>query len=339
MTAELEVPEVLGCGALPAGCATVIEFDFDQKRDSPISLDDVPVALERGHFVWIDVKGAPRSALQRLLIGVAQLEESALEPLLEEEVVTQHARFERALHLSMCAFPRRGTFELTRVDLMLCEQLLVTSREGPVQFLDALRKNYRLDFVSFAKTPSFLLYEIWEHLLDSYLAAQKSLEERVEQVQEELRSPRVDDEVFRKVSDLSADLLRFRKVLLPARTALSDLSTRHSLVVSDVTQRYLANLAAPLDHILSDLLVDAELLSESLNLYMSLVAHRTNDVMKRLTAVSVIFMPLTFLVGVYGMNFEVFPELRWHYGYAYFWAFAAVMVAVLLLMMRRGRLI
>ena len=73
------------------------------------------------------------------------------------------------------------------------------------------------------------------------------------------------------------------------------------------------------------MLVDRDILSEALNLHMSMVSHRTNEVMKKLTVVSVVFLPLTFLVGVYGMNFEIFPELKWRFGYVYFWG---VVVAV-----------
>ena len=97
-------------------------------------------------------------------------------------------------------------------------------------------------------------------------------------------------------------------MLLPTRATLADLSTRRTLVLSETTQRFLGNMVGSVDHILQDMLVDRDILSESLNLYMSMVGHRTNKVMKKLTAVSVIFMPLTFLVGVYGMNFEIFPS-------------------------------
>jgi magnesium transporter len=72
---------------------------------------------------------------------------------------------------------------------------------------------------------------------------------------------------------------------------------------------------------------------------MSLVSHRTNEVMKRLTVVSVVFLPLTFLCGVYGMNFERLPELQWRFGYLYFWALVAAIVLGLLALMRRSKLI
>jgi magnesium transporter len=324
---------------LSLGSATVIEFDFEGRRDASISLTEAAAAVAKGHFVWIDLVGGAPELVRSVLVQFSGCEPALVESLLKEEPITQHARFERALHVSLCALPRASSFELARVDLVLSERALVTVRRGRIEFLDALHKTYRLDFVSFAKTPSFLLFEIWDLLLDSYLAAQKSLEERVEAVQDELRAADVSDDVFTRVSALSADLLRFRKVLLPARTVLSDLAARRSLVVSEVTQRHLGNLSGSIEHILGDVLVDAELLSESLNLYMSLVTHRSNQVMKRLTAVSVIFMPLTFIVGIYGMNFDVFPELHWTYGYAYFWLLVVALVAALLVMMRRARLI
>jgi magnesium transporter len=164
------------------------------------------------------------------------------------------------------------------------------------------------------------------------------MEERVEQLQNELSADEVDDSVFAQISALGADLLHFRKILLPARSVLSDLSTRKSLFISEATQSFLANMVGTVEHVLQDLLVDREILSESLNLYMSLVSHRTNLVMKKLTVVSVVFLPLTFLVGVYGMNFDVLPELRWRYGYALFWAAVVSIVALLALLMKKARL-
>src|SRR4029079_4913306 len=107
--------------------------------------------------------------------------------------------------------------------------------------------------------------------------------------------------------------------LLPARTVLHDLGTRRTLFLSETTQQFLLNLVGTVEHVLQEVLVDREILSEALDLHMSLVAHRTNKVMNRLTVVSVIFLPLTFLCGVYGMNFHNVPELEWRYGYALFW--------------------
>jgi magnesium transporter len=118
---------------------------------------------------------------------------------------------------------------------------------------------------------------------------------------------------------------------------LSELSSRKTLFISEATQPFLANMAGTIERVLQDLLVDRDILSESLNLYMSRTSHRTNLVMSKLTFVSVIFLPLTFLCGVYGMNFDVLPELHWKYGYLLFWMLVLVIVGGLVAFMRKNR--
>jgi magnesium transporter len=93
------------------------------------------------------------------------------------------------------------------------------------------------------------------------------------------------------------------------------------------------------ERVLQDVLVDRDILSDALNSHMSLVAHRTNKVMGKLTVVSVIFLPLTFLCGVYGMNFDVLPELHWEWAYAGFWGVVIAIVIALVLVMRRAKLL
>jgi len=140
-------------------------------------------------------------------------------------------------------------------------------------------------------------------------------------------------------SELGADLLHLRKVVLPARAVLTDLSTRKSPFVSEATQPYLGNMVGTIERVLQDVLVDRDILSGALNNYMSLAAHKTSRTMSRLTVVSIIFLPWTFLCGVYGMNFDVLPELHWEHGYLYFWSTAGLVVLGLLWLMKRNKLL
>ena len=132
-----------------------------------------------------------------------------------------------------------------------------------------------------------------------------------------------------------ADLLTLRRTMVAAREVLSELATRRSPVVAASTMPFLQTLVAALDRLVADLAVEREILAETLNLYIGLVGHRTNQVVNRLTILSFVFLPLTFLCGVYGMNFRVLPELEWRYGYLTFWIVAALIVATTLTYMRR----
>jgi magnesium transporter len=275
-----------------------------------------------------------------LIESLGVIDQATIDSALKNEPSTQHARFDDYIHLVVSGCRQRGgKFDLERVDVVIAEKFFLTVHKGPVAFLSAVRRDYRSDFLRFARSPSFLVYELWDHLIENYLSVQKVMEERVEHLQHELSSGVVDDAVFARISELGADLLHFRKVLLPARSVLTDLSSRRSLFISEATQPFLSNMVGTLEHVLQDLLVDRDILSESLNLYMSVVSHRTNKVMNRLTVVSVVFLPLTFLCGVYGMNFDVLPELHWSRGYLYFWLVVLVIALGLIGLMRRAKLL
>lgn len=326
---------------MTVGCAVaVVELDFERRQEAAISVRDAAASIAKGRFIWIDLDAGDAEEARRLVAGLGLVSEDVIELALRDEPSTQYGRHAARSPTPRGAGSRRGgDFDLQRVSVTLGEQFMLTIHRGPVQFLDGVRQDYRSDFVRFAKSPSFLLYEIWDRLIANYLDVQAVMGTRVEALQDELRREHVAEDVFARVSALGADLLHFRKLLLPARATLTDLSTRRSLVLGEVTQRFLGNLVGSVDHLLQDMLVDRDILTEALNLHMSMVSHRTNQVMRKLTVVSVVFLPLTFLVGVYGMNFEILPELRWRYGYIYFWALVIGAVGTLLHLLRRSRLL
>jgi magnesium transporter len=318
---------------------SIVEMDFKSKQHRKLSLSEISASMDAGNFVWIDVDIAQGEAACKLLTSLNLCDPEIVEDAMSREPATQIARYDDYIHLVLSGCRLSGhKFDLERVDAMLGERYLLTLHKGAPVFLEAVRKSYMTDFVRFAQSPSFLLYELWDHLIDNYLAVHKKFEERVEQVQAQLVGD-VDDRVFGDASELGADLLHLRKVVLPARAVLTDLSTRKSPFVSEATQPYLSNMVGTVERVLQDVLVDRDILAGSLNNYMSLVAHKTNQVMSKLTVVSIIFLPLTFLCGVYGMNFDLIPELHWKHGYFGFWAIAIVLVGGLLWGMRRNKLL
>jgi magnesium transporter len=316
-----------------------VAFDFKEKTDEALPRERLCEAGDR--FLWIDVQVDPArsEAAADWLKALGVMEETLVNDALRHEPTNHLARFEHYLHLVLAACHMNDhEFTLGRTDCFIGERWLLTLHKGPVEFLERVRKDYHQDFVRFAQSPSFLIYEIWDHLTEHYVAVQKHFEDRVEILQRELIHD-IDDEVFTQVSQVGAHLLYFRKILLPARTVLAELSTRRTVFVSEATQPFLANMIGTIDRVLGDALVDRDILTQSLNLHMSMVSHQTNRLMNKLTVVSVIFLPLSFLAGVYGMNFEFIPELKYEYAYAIFWALVLAIVTGLVVFLRRVRLL
>jgi magnesium transporter len=317
----------------------IVSFDFATKELGTPSLAELRPTMAAGKFCWVDVDVANDEAARALLADLGLCAPEIVDDALTRDPATQIARYDDSIHMVMTGCRLAGhKFDLERVDAIVGESFLLTLHRGQPVFLEAVRRAYRADFVRFAKSPSFLLYELWDHLIENYLHVHRVFEDRVEEVQRAL-SGAVEEAVFAEASELTSDLLHLRKVVLPARAVLTELSTRKSPFVSEGTQPFLGNMVGTVERVLQDVLVDRDILSNALNNYMSMVAYKTNQVMNRLTVVSIFFLPLTFLCGIWGMNFEVMPETKWEYGYLIFWGACAGIVAGLLWLMRRKKLL
>jgi magnesium transporter len=313
---------------------TAVEFDFPARRERTIPAAEAAASCARGQFCWIDVDAAADPAAAGALLRDLGVDAAVVARVLEPDD-GRHDAYDDCLHLSLTAGGfRDGRFATTPVDLVLGAQFLVTVRRGPVEFLEQVRRTYRQDFRKFARSPGFLLFECWDHLIGGYKRADRDVEDRVQGVQEAIFGDAVDDAIFARVAAVTRDLLAFRRIVLTAREVLHELCTRRSPFVPETTVPSLERLVAMLDRLGADLAVEREVMAETLNLYLGLVSHRTNRVVNRLTVVSLVFLPLTFLCGIYGMNFDVMPELKWQFGYAFFWTLALLVAAATLAFMK-----
>lgn len=319
---------------------TIIALDFVNKSCRTLTGSEINSLIPTSDvFFWIDVDYSVENALEQVS-ALNLLEAETLQDIFEDGPETRLSRHDDFLHLVVSGFEVNSDQEFItrRLDLVLYENFMLTAHHGDHFVIDMIKGEYAVDFERFAKTSSFLLFEFWDALIEHYAETQQHLEIQVEQIQSDLVQI-VDDRIFQRFSAIGENLLHFRSVLMPTRTILTELAGRRSHLISQATQSALNNIAATLERVLQDVLVDREILTQSLNLHMSMVGHRTNQAMSKLTVISVIFLPLTFLCGVYGMNFRILPELNWHYGYAFFWLVCIGIVSVLVYLLHRNRLL
>jgi magnesium transporter len=267
---------------------------------------------------------------------VLKLKADVIVTAMREEHDLTYDSFPDCLHVGLVDCRRKeGELEIRKVNLVIGDGFLVTYARDYTHFIGEVRKAYRADFLRFAKSPSFLIYELWDHLIRSFEHTQKSFEQDVDQLQK-MMVGEVHDRIFADVSKLGSDLLHFRKQVAPARAVLTELATRRSLYVSEATQPFLLAMVGRLEHILADVVLNRDIVSDSLELYMSIVGYRTNMVMNRLTMVTIASLPLTFLSAIFGMEHVTdLPEL----GFAGFVFLALGLTGGVLYLVRRMHLL
>ena len=314
----------------------IVAFDFASKQERTLGEGESPTRAEDGIFYWITASAEEQTRLQELLgrIGVPP----AIAALLQAPQPEAHYElYEDAIHFTLSEVRIEGAaLKSGTLGFLLGGNFLAALVPAPSPVLEKIQRIYRDDFRKFARSSGFLLYELGSHLLESYRRVFQHYTAEAERLQLRLFG-KVTDGIFAEVADRTGDILAFRRTVLAARDLFNELATRKSAFVAESTQPALDILSDRMERLGADVAGVRSVLNETLNLYMGMVSHRTNQIVNRLTIFSMIFLPLSFLAGVYGMNFAVLPELQWRYAYPAFWLVVAVFVAIFVAVVRKKK--
>lgn len=164
----------------------------------------------------------------------------------------------------------------------------------------------------------YLLYALLDAVIDNYFTAFEALGEQMTGIEDEMMD-HVRPDTLRRIHQLRRELLRLRRALWPLRDVTSTLERGESKLISKSLNVFFRDTYEHTIQLLDTVETGRELLSSLHDMYLSVSSNRMNEIMKVLTVFAAIFIPLTFVAGVYGMNFEVMPELHWPYGYPLVW--------------------
>jgi magnesium transporter len=302
-----------------------IEFDFGAKKEFEIKSESVKAECEEGEYYWIylDAEGISTfiDILDRLCPNTP----------IDNEFLKGDTRellnfFHDSLHFKVFeTYILDGRLVSNPLQVIMGKSFIATIYERDSMVVERMLETYHDDFVNFSQSPGFLLFEIVDYITNTYQLAYRKLEAEIEKLQLNLFE-KIDDEIFQKVAMSTQRLLDFRSALVSAREVIAILATRRSPFIRETTQPFLESKSSLLNRLTDDLSTQRAVISDTLNLYMGYVSHKTNSLINRLTIISMIFLPITFLVGVYGMNFDFMPELRWKYSYFLFWSVVFMIV-------------
>jgi magnesium transporter len=184
--------------------------------------------------------------------------------------------------------------------------------------------------------PDYLAYALMDAIVDNYFIVLEKFNDEIEELQEELYR-NTDADIPERLHELERKLSAFRKAVWPLRESIGLLSRERSSVIRKGTHKYIRDLSNNVVQVIDATELSLDQLGRLHNLYLARLSHRMNEIIKVLTLVSAIFIPLTFIVGVYGMNFDEMPELRSPLGYPGVLLFMAATAGLMLLYFKRKR--
>ncbi len=226
--------------------------------------------------------------------------------------------------------------QMEQISLILGRQYLITIQESDHPYFEDVNKRLHSGVTKIRNyTPDYLCYTLLDTLVDSYILNIEKLGNQIEQLEEQLLT--TDKQVIRDIYHYKTELTYIRKNIRPVKELTTRFMASDSELIHPRTFSYLKDLDSLVTQSLEALEIYYTMTSDQQNIYNSNINNSVNEIMRVLTVFSAIFIPLTFLVGVYGMNFEYMPELQYPQGYYILWGGMVLIAVVMLFYFKKKR--
>jgi len=322
--------------AIPPTRIRVLWYDQDHCEEQESGEASICAAYAgRSGTTWIDVTGVGDPVVLQELGRTYGLHPLALEDIQNLRERPKVETYEGQKFVVFRLARISGSVSMEQVSAFLVGSTLITFQEDPIDPWEAVRTAIRGGAGRVRSAGAdYLLYSLIDVALDEVFPVLEQLGDQLEDLEQAV----IDNptrETLSVIFSLKRELLMLRKTVWPEREVVLGLQQDLSGLIKDETKLYLRDAYDHAVQLMDMLETYRDLASNMLDAYLSSLSNRMNDIMKTLTIISTIFVPLTFIVGLYGMNFRYFPEIEWRYGYLFVWVVMAVVVIILFRYYRR----
>lgn len=298
---------------------TLTQYNLDSHQERTLqNVEDIPALLNDNVVSWVNISGIHDLGLIEKLGAVFQLH-----PLVLEDIVNTEQRpkgddygtyaFLVAKSLTYAVPARHLSME--QISIVFGQGFVLTFQENGTDPFGPVRERLRTGRGRLRTQRSdYLVYALMDAVVDNYFGILEGIGEVTEQVEEQLLSD-PKPEVLRDLYQLRRCILFVRRAVWPLREVIGTLQRGQSQLVTEFTRTYLADVYDHTIQLIDTIETYRDIIAGMLELYLSSASNRMTAVMKVLTVITTIFMPLSFIAGIYGMNFEHMPELKSPWGY------------------------
>lgn len=312
------------------------ENDYSEKEI--INLDDLSFLTNNEKVYWLNIDGVHNPTIIEKVGKIYNLHQLTLEDILNTNHRPKAEEHDEYIHVVMkMPYMYEDNIAVEQVSFILGKNYVITFQEGMEDVFNPVREIIRRNKGKLRKKKAdYLLYALMDSVVDGYLTVLENMSEIIENVEDRLIKHK-PGYYLRDIYSLKKLIMFLRKSIFPVKDIISILGKTESDLICENTQLYLRDTADHIVHSVELIDIFREMLAEMFNIYVSQINSKTNEIMKWLTILSSIFIPITFVVGIYGMNFEHMPEIKWIYGYPFVMAINVLIILFMVLYFKRKK--
>jgi len=287
---------------------------------SPI-LEDLSVVRAQGSLIWLNIDGVSEPAAIEKVGKLFDLHPLTLEDIMNTQQRPKTEVYPHYVFTVLKTLLWNETKEETeaeQISLVLGQDFIITFQEREGDTFGPIRERIRGDKGRIRKSgPDYLAYSLLDSIVDHYFVILERVGEKIEELDRRVLTNPTKSCLI-SLQRMKKEMLFVRRSIWPMRAVIGDLEKLEpdgNPLIHASTRVYLRDVYDHTIQLIETVETLRDVLSTMLEIYLSAVSHRLNEVLKLLAVISTIFMPLTFIVGLYGMNFKHMPELEWQYGY------------------------
>ncbi len=314
---------------------TVTDYDEQNYQEKQVpSIEECVPLKTTPTTTWINIDGLHQTEVIEEIGKKFDLHFLMLEDVLNTNQRPKVEDYESCLFvvLKMLSYDEKeGRIHSEQISLVLGGHYLITFRESVGDIFGPVRDRIKNTKWRIRKLGAdYLLYSLVDCIVDNYFVVLEKVADKIELLQEQVAAD-PSQKILQQIHKLKREMIFFRKSVWPVRELVNSLLRSESPLMQKTTEIYLRDIYDHAVQIIDTMETYREMISGMLDVYLSSISNKMNSVMKVLTIIATIFIPLTFVVGVYGMNFKYMPELEWRWAYPAVWVvmfaiFAGMMV-------------
>lgn len=317
----------------------IIDFDAKSLEEKTIqTVKEVVKYQQTSTVTWLNIDGLHNAATMQEIGDEFDLENFILADVMNTQARPKVQEYDNCIFISIKMMQQNEKTDLITVEnlsLILTKSILISFQERKGDVFEPVRERIRKQKRRIRNSgPDFLIFALLDIVIDNYIYIISVLGEKIETLEEHLLlDPKqaIIDEINRYKRELNF----LRKSIKPAKEVILSLSKLDSDLIDEKTDVHFKELQDNINQAVESSDSYREILSDQLNIYHTTISSKLNDIMKFLTIFSVIFIPLTFIAGIYGTNFDVVPELHYRYSYFIMWGIMILVAIGMLIYFKR----